>query len=368
MNIMLDLRKLGNSGAKTYALNLLENLLKLNDNIFYYILLDKTSSINLNENSKKCKILYGPSKPLLYWLFWNTAVLPKIIRQRDVKIYHSVKHVISLRNKCKNVITFHSARLFLFPHHYGFIEFLYWKFFQPLCAKKYNKIIAVSHMEKRLYSKYLKKTSGKYHVTYLSSGSEFRLIEDEIVKEKIRYKYNLPKKFILSVGRIHPIKNLESTIKVFSILKRIYQIPHKLVIVGSYSKHYYKIHNLAKRLKLEKEVIFTGPIQKELPVVYNIASMFMMLSWYDAFSQVCLEAMACGLPVVCSNTGGLPEVVGNAAICHAPDECFAIAKSSAKILTNEDLNKIMRKKSLSCSKAYTWEATAKNTANLYQMM
>ena len=365
MKIMIDARKIGNAGVRTYAVELVKKILMTDQQNKYIILLTKGNSDIVLPPKGNFEVIEGPANPLLFWLVWNNTVLPYIIKKKHVHIYHNLKHVTALFNKSKNIITFHSARLFFHPDHYGIIEYLYWKIFQPICAKKYNTIIAVSQAEKNHYADHLNISQKKIKVTHLASADKFKKIDDETLKKSVKKQFKLPDHFILTVGRIHPVKNMETSIRAFAIAKYQYKIPHKFVIVGGFSKYLNKLKIIITQEKLENEVIFTGPIMKELPVIYNLADLFLSLSWYESFHQVSLEAMTCGLPMILSNKGGIPEVFEGVAILHEPDDFKAVADSIAKVLNSVVMQSEMINKGLHKAKQFSWGRTVAQTLKTY---
>ena len=100
--------------------------------------------------------------------------------------------------------------------------------------------------------------------------------------------------------------------------------------------------------------------------MYNGAEIFVYPSLYEGFGLPPLEAMACGCPVITSNTSSLPEVVGDAGIMIDPFDVDSLTESMHKILTDNDLKKELSKKSLERAKLFTWKKTADQTLEVYE--
>jgi len=105
-----------------------------------------------------------------------------------------------------------------------------------------------------------------------------------------------------------------------------------------------------------------------LPAYYSSASLLVYPSLYEGFGLPPLEAMACGCPVVTSNTSSLPEVVGDAAITVDPYDVDALTNAMREVLTNNGLRKEMVEKGLKQAKKFSWDKTAQETMEVYERM
>ncbi|MGB9680494.1 MAG: glycosyltransferase family 4 protein, partial [Thermoanaerobacteraceae bacterium] len=121
-----------------------------------------------------------------------------------------------------------------------------------------------------------------------------------------------------------------------------------------------------KELKLENKVIFTDYIDNvEMLYLYNNADIFVYPSIYEGFGIPPLEAMACGSPVVVSNVTSLPEVVGDAALLVDPFNVDDIANKIYKVISDRNLNNILKEKSLIQANKFSWGKCAMETLNIY---
>lgn len=118
---------------------------------------------------------------------------------------------------------------------------------------------------------------------------------------------------------------------------------------------------------LQNDVIFTGYISDgDLPALYNAADLFVYPSLYEGFGLPPLEAMACGCPVITSNTSSLHEVVGDAGIMVDPYDVDRLADAMHKVLSNDGLREDMIKKGLERAEMFSWEKTARETLKVYE--
>jgi glycosyltransferase involved in cell wall biosynthesis len=120
------------------------------------------------------------------------------------------------------------------------------------------------------------------------------------------------------------------------------------------------------QLQLRDRVKFVGYIpEEELPLWYAAATVFVFPSIYEGFGMPPLEAMACGTPVITSNTSSLPEVVGDAGLMVNPTDTQALAEAIYQLLTDPDLRNELRTRGLARSKHFSWAKTAAATLAAY---
>lgn len=225
-------------------------------------------------------------------------------------------------------------------------------------------VIAISNKTKEDITEYFGINPDRMSVIHHGIDEIFRPLNSV---EDITNNYGINDPFILYVGNLEPRKNVDGIIASFYKLKKR-GVAHKLVIVPATKGHYYdKILRMLKELKLEKEVIFTGFISpNDLPRMYNAADLFVFPSFYEGFGLPPLEAMACGCPVITSNTSSLPEVVGDAGIMVDPYDIDGLAKAMHEVLSNNKFRNNMIKKGLERAKMFSWERCARETLCVYE--
>jgi glycosyltransferase involved in cell wall biosynthesis len=176
-------------------------------------------------------------------------------------------------------------------------------------------------------------------------------------------------KCILYVGNEHPRKNVEGLVKAFYRLKKKYRRGLKIIKVGGscWFGARSRLNALVDALGLQRDLIFSEFASEEhLIALYNAADVFVFPSFYEGFGLPVLEAMACGCPVVASNTSSLPEVVGDAGILVNPYNINGLANAMYEVLANEGLREDLTKRGLARAKRFSWEKTARETLKVYQ--
>lgn len=228
--------------------------------------------------------------------------------------------------------------------------------------KRASHIIAVSQHTKSDLMEYFKIPDDRTSVIY--NG-----IDHSIFKP---YKTKPPDKpYILYVGSERPRKNLIRLIEAFAILKR--EFPElRLVKIGVPGRtEEYRQETVSKldSLGLAQDVIFTSyTSEADLARYYSSAALLAYPSLYEGFGLPPLEAMACGCPVVASNTSSLPEVMGEAGIMVNPYATNRLAQAIREVLTNSKLRDDMVAKGLKQAKKFSWERTVEQTQQVYSIV
>lgn len=156
-------------------------------------------------------------------------------------------------------------------------------------------------------------------------------------------------------------------VRAFNLALKKAKIPHNLVLSGKKGWYYEGLFSLVKKLKLEDRVVFSGYVAEEdFPAMYSAAELFVYPSLYEGFGFPPLEAMACGTPVISSNTSSIPEVVGDAGISLAPKDEEKWASVIVKVIKDKNLREALSVAGLKQAKKFSWEKTAKETIEVYK--
>ena len=227
-------------------------------------------------------------------------------------------------------------------------------------------IITISKFSKEEIMKYLDYPEERIRIVYPAvDHSVYYENQDKEILSKIKIPND--QKVVLYVGSETSRQNVPVLIKAFAQLKK--KIPGiKMVKIGE-SQGYRGRENILKLindLHLQEDVIFVGYVPEEdMPKWYNAADIMVYQCAYAGFGLPPLEAMACGTPVITSNTTSLPEVVGDAGIMINPQDIELMADEMYDVLTNDTLKDNMTNKGLKRSKQFNWDKAAHKTLNIY---
>lgn len=235
-------------------------------------------------------------------------------------------------------------------------------------AIKYaDAIIAISEHTKRDLIERLNAPEGLVTVTHLAAGEEYKEVKDEEKLKAVRERYGLPEDYILFVGSLEPRKNIKTLLKAYANMREGLKKDFPLVIAGGKGWMNSGIPGMVKDLKMEKSVRFAGYVDgADIAAVYSGASLFVYPSLYEGFGLPILEALACGAPVITSNTSSMPEVAGAAAVLVTPTDAEELTAAIEGVLEDEGKRARMRREGIERAALFSWERCAKETLEVYR--
>lgn len=298
-------------------------------------------------------------------LRWQQFELPRRARAAAVDILHVTGFDAPRWKPCPVVLTVHDLVGFIFPVNFPPVSRFYWSRWLPSTIGWADRIIADSEQTQRDLERLLGIPAERIEVIYPGVSETFQPVQDQVALEKVRHKYGLPHPIILYLGTLEPRKGLDTLIDAYGSLAK--DLQHDLVIAGKRGWYTEPLFRQVEALGLGRRVHFTDYVADEdLPGLYNLAHLFVYPSRYEGFGLPALEAMACGLPVVCTDVASLPEVVGDAALLVPPDDVKVLVAAMRRVLDDSLLRADMRARGLKRASRYTWEETARHTAQLYE--
>ena len=369
MRIGIDARFYSQSGVGRYLRNLILNLRKIDEKNEYFIFLLPEDYTDFNEEKNFNKVLAD----FKWYGFAEQFKFPALINKFELDLMHFPHFNTPIFYQGKFVVTIHdlihqhfqSKRAsMLNPLIYNFKQVGYKRVFKNAITKS-EKIFVPSINVSDLLIKEWGIKSDKIIVTSEGVDENILLINKKISKDKIdqilkKFSINWP--YIYYVGNAHPHKNVEGLIKVFTELKNKHK-NLKLVLSGF-------DHFFWQRIKEEfrdKDIIYTGQVSDEqLVALYKRAKVFVLPSFEEGFGIPLLEAMACGVPVVSSRGGSLPEVGSNAAIYFNPFDINDMESKIDKLLKSQKQRDDLIKKGRERMKLFSWEKLSNLTLEEYE--
>ncbi len=302
----------------------------------------------------------------------NPLSLSRSIKELELDVFHLPSHMFPqvspfyMNKDVKKVLTVHDLIPFIFTEKLPFF-YRFWASTLKLIKNRTDFLITDSFNSKNDLIHYLQIPEEKIKVINLAPDKNFKFLKNQSeIKDELKSKYNINFPFILYVGHVEIRKNIPVLIKSFNqLLKK--GITSKLILIGKPGHGFDEISQTVASLGISQHVIFLGYVPDEDMVkFYNAAELFVFPSLYEGFGLPPLEAMACGSPVITSNTSSLPEVVGNAGFTLDPTDINSFADAMYEILTNDSLRTDMHIKSLKQAKKFSWEKTAEETWKVYE--
>lgn len=300
-------------------------------------------------------------------LFWDQAAVPYRAWRDDADIIFNPKFSVPLVSPCKVAMSLREPAWWVWPEHYPAWNAWFMRTMVPLYAEKSVALFPISRFVLEENRKYLDLDESKVTVAYPAPNEHFRVVEDDDLLQEARRKYSLPDRFIFTAARVthpgieettefFPGKNVETTVRAFARCRD--RIPHTLVVAGRKIPEYLE-HVGVDQADLER-VRFLGQVEHEdMPLIHNLAELFVMASYYESYGHALVEAMACGCPAVAARAGACPEISAGAAVLADPDSPEDYAERIIEVLRDSPLRRELRQKGLDRVTRFRWETAAK---------
>ena len=283
-------------------------------------------------------------------------------------IFHAPNHLLAHFQHARTVFTLHDLIFLHYPEYHKNYNRWYLTFAMPRYLRAADIIVTPSECSRQDAIKIYGLPESNIKVIYEAAAPHFKPVTDPAVLKQVQKKYNLPEKFILHVGTIEPRKNLSRLLEVFKTLL-INNPKLKLVLIGKKGWLYESFFTKLRKLGLEDGVIFPGYVEEaDLPACYQLAELFVFPSVYEGFGLPPLEAMACGIPVISSNSSSLPEVVGNGGLLVDPNDTQAWVTALNRVLTDTNLQRDLRQRSLAQAQKFSWAKATNEMKAIYQTL
>ncbi len=366
MRIAIDASTISTQGGpRAYVLGLLDALFRIDQENEYVVFYN--DPVHLGRFPQAREIVLTGKNPLAR-LWREHVLLPLACRRERVDLLHCPKSAIPLFSPgCPVVVTLHDLIPIKHPELEKVAAHYYWRLHMPRAAKRSDLVITISQWAKdEIMATY---GIADERIAVIMQSFDPALLEPRSaeVGRQVRDRYGLPHEYILYVGTIQPRKNLGTLIEAYHQLRQELATVPSLVIVGRKGWLYDDLFARIKALQLEDAIIFTGFVpDEELPHIFDAAKVFAYLSLLEGFGRPPLEAMACGIPVVTSNTTAIPEVVGEAGITVPPLDVAAVAAALRDVLTNADKAAQLRQLGLIQARKFSWERAARETLTIFQ--
>ncbi len=259
-------------------------------------------------------------------------------------------HVLPIIHPSRSVVTVHDLGYLYFPEAHPPRQRWYLDRSTRWQAATAAHLLADSAATKRDLVKKYQATPDKITVAYPGLDPAVRRVDDPNEIARVKAKYHLAGDYVLYLGTIQPRKNLQRLIAMF--LSR--DLPLALVLAGK--PGWYTDELLKQANERVKFIGYVAAADKN--ALLSGATAFAFPSLYEGFGFPVLEAMACSVPVLCSNTSSLPEVAGDAAVLVNPTEGEEIARGLYEVTTNEDLRRTLIERGYQQTQKFTWQACA----------
>ncbi len=325
-------------------------------------------AMDLGENFSTRQL---PLSPRLWTVMWHRlrVPLPMDLFIGSVDVFHSPDYVLPPIRRGKTVVTIHDLSFLRYPEGAEPSLRRYLSSAVPRVAKEADVVVADSESTRRDVIDLLGVPPTRVEVVYPGVDEGFRPIDDPEALSKVKELYQLSGPFLLTVGTLEPRKNLIALLDAYAALRGENAFEHKLVIAGGEGWRYEGIFQRVTELSLEGDVSFLKYVpEQHLPALYCLADALVFPSVYEGFGLPPLEAMACGTPVVASNSSSLPEVIGEAGLMVPADDRDALAEAIRGLLEDSRLRAELVERGLARARKFPWLKTGQDLLTIYRSL
>ncbi len=383
MKIVLDARWIIEepSGIGVYTQELLSRLPIIKPEWHFRILFRSRGLARLTLAScglERCANIHPTVLPYGIFAYRSQLQLPRLLHQWDCDLFHSPNYMIPYLafkrrggGKIRCVATIHDVIPLIMPDHApksrkSRLKGLF-SFSLRETLRRSDAILTVSETSKRDLLAALRQgpdTATKVHAIYNGAAPLFQAEGRKPITTAPDARRTL-----LYVGRLDPYKNVTRLVEAFALAAPELPFPLRLKIVGPPDLRYPEAMQRAHELGVAEEVQFTGYVSSEgLAEAYRTADLLTHPSRYEGFGLQLVEAMRCGLPIVCTDGGAQPEVAGAAALVVPQDDARALADGIVELLQNPDRLAELQRQGLDRATLFDWDKTAASVANVYQKL
>jgi glycosyltransferase involved in cell wall biosynthesis len=350
------------TGNETYAANLLAALADLEDDTEFIVATAHPEVLAARlppcPRFRPVPVSSSPARRLL-------IELPRLARRHGADMLH-VTYAGPPLARIPIVVTIHDVAYRRNPSWFSPRDRAVLALGIGLTAPRAAQIIAISEHAKAEICDTLAVPPAKVSVTLLAAAPGFRRLNNAALTRFDRTRWGVQGPYVLAVGNLQPRKNIRRLVEAFARLPPG-RFPHQLVVAGQAKWRESDVQASVRGAGLESRVVFTGYVPyDDLVGLMNCADVFVYPSLYEGFGLPVIEAMACGAPVITSNTTSLPEVAGDAALFIDPLDTTDLASALARILGDPDVRARMAKASLERAADFSWRKTADGTLKVYR--
>jgi glycosyltransferase involved in cell wall biosynthesis len=298
------------------------------------------------------------------WLF------PRACRALHAHLAHVPYWAPPLVSPAPIVVTVHDLIPLLLPEYRGGFAVRLYTALVSAATPGAALVLTDSDASAGDLRQHLRLPSDKVRTIYLAADPAYTPKGDWRVDDPIREKYGLSEGYVLYMGGFDRRKNVRALLSGWTWAGGAIGTNYPLVIGGRLPRPdgllFDDLPALARELKVDDTVKFIGPVDEaDKPALYRGATVFAYPSRYEGFGLPPLEAMACGVPVVTTTGGSLPEVMGTAGYLVPPDDTRAFGAAIITIVVEPSVHDDLRARGLAQAQKFSWEKTARETAEAY---
>jgi glycosyltransferase involved in cell wall biosynthesis len=352
------------TGVSRYEAQLADALLKLPGDDEYRVYASPRNDEIVAPTAATWRAPWIPTEHPVARIGWEQSGLVFQAYRDRIDLLHGMAFVTPPAWRGPSVVTIHDLAFMKLGGHATKRRSIYLSAMVRLSVKRAGRVIVISSQTSQDAQELLGVDLGKIAITPLGVSPTLRPLTPE-ARAAFRIQHNLDRPTILYLGTLEPRKNIPILLQAFDRIAE--EAGAELVLGGAEGWLTDELHQTLNAMRWRDRVRLTGFIpEPELAAWLSAADCFAFPSRYEGFGLPPLEAMACGTPVVASNSSSLPEVLGDDALLVDPDDVEGLGEALANMLGDAALAADLRERGFSRAARYSWSETARLTRIVYQ--
>ncbi len=301
---------------------------------------------------------------------FEQSLFPRTCRELQADLAHVPHWAPPLSSPCPVVVTIHDLIPLLLPEYRGDWRVRLYTSLVTAATPGASLILADSDTSRRDILQHLHLPESKVRTIYLAADERYAPASGFLLDEAVKQKYGLDEGYVLYLGGFDPRKNIRALLSAWTWAASSVGQSYPLALGGALptpdGKFFEDYPRLAQELEIDDSVKFIGHVDEaDKPALYRGASVFAYPSRYEGFGLPPLEAMQCGVPVVCGNGGSLPEIVGSAGYILPPTDTRAFGAAILTCLVEPSVSEDLRMRGFEQAKKFSWAKTVQETLEAY---
>jgi glycosyltransferase involved in cell wall biosynthesis len=364
-------------GGLAYLKNLLKHLAKIDKENEYIVFSNPERRKIFGVDSENFEIVVPPfpGKAIARRALWEQIILPILIKRYKVDVLFSPGGInpliipgdCRLVNMAQNMAPFHKQLLASYPFSLRKMRFSILRGLYPFFVRRANVNIFISEYARRTFIKITNFNIENSAVIYHGRDVMFKPVQYDTAIRFIQELYGIDGGFILYISNIARYKKQLEVVQAYGIMRSHGAKVNRLIMAGIMVEpsYYHEVTKLARNLGVSDEVIYLGQIpQDHLPYLYSAASVFVFASIAENCPNILIEAMGCGVPIVCSSSEPMPEICKGAALYFDPNKPDDIAEKMRKVLDDDRIRNGIVENALREAGNFSWKNTAQKTLDM----
>ena len=299
-------------------------------------------------------------------LLGEHLLMAREIDRAGVDLFHAIDHNMTPFLRLPSLVTVHDLILLVLRGPYLGPTAWSWMLAHRLAARRASRVVAVSANTARDVERIWGIAPERIAVVHEGVTPDYRSVKDEEAVEAARARHGVRAPYFLYLGGFDPRKNLHNMLLGFKRFLLTMGYGYQLVLCGDAVGFEGYLQDEVEELGLGSNIVLTGFVPEEdLPALYTGAAAFVCVSLYEGFGLPLLEAMACGAPVLASDTSSIPEVVGDAGLLVDPLQPGQIAAGLELLVRDGAMASELSREGRARAASFTWEKAASSILELY---